>query len=107
MNSMPQQIRDALAFLQRALLGRGELLLFGSQAREDPCPGADFDIGILGTESLPWLEFAVMKTRAEDLAWPWSIDLVDLHRVPEEFRMMVQRDGIPITELTDGPTSVA
>jgi hypothetical protein len=39
---------------------------------------------------LAWKTFAVWKTTAEELAWPYRLDLVDLGRAPKEFLQVIE-----------------
>jgi predicted nucleotidyltransferase len=102
MQAMPTPILEAISFLRQTLGGQAELYLFGSRARGAARSGSDYDVAIRSRAPLSWQEFAVMKTRAEDIAWPWSIDVVDLHRIPEQFRRFVETDGILLDELSYG-----
>ena len=83
-------LADALA---RRVPGIVALYLFGSQARGDAGPDADFDLALL-TETK--LDATLRWSLQEELATlaHRNVDLVDLRRASTVMRVQVLRDGI-------------
>ncbi len=85
MQNTPRNIEQAISFLTDQVGKNGAVVLFGSRARGTAKRNADYDIGISIAPAHQWRTFAVWKTKAEELAWPYKIDIVDLTRAPQEF----------------------
>lgn len=90
MQKFPCHIQAALNYLQQQVDKDDLIVLFGSRANEAARKNADFDIGLFTQKPLLWKQFAAWKTRMEDLAWPYRIDLVDLSRAPSDFLNVVK-----------------
>ena len=75
------------------LLKDHKVLLFGSRARGTAHSRSDFDIGILGKESLSLLAFYEIEDMLENLPTLYKIDLVDLNRVSQKFRDHALREA--------------
>ena len=74
---LPDPVFDAAAGAARATAGLDLLILFGSRARGDARPGADWDFGYLADEAadVPALLAALVEALEDD-----HVDLVDLRR---------------------------
>jgi len=94
MQKFPRQIQSALGYLQKQVTENDVIVLFGSRASEASKKNADFDVGLLTQTPLAWKTFAVWKTQAEELAWPYRIDLVDLGRAPDSFLNVVKQQMV-------------
>ncbi|MDZ7292418.1 MAG: nucleotidyltransferase domain-containing protein [candidate division KSB1 bacterium] len=94
MKEFPRNIQDALRYLREQVQQNGAIVLFGSRVSKPSKKNADFDIGLFMQKPLSWKTFSVWKTRAEDLAWPYRIDLVDLGRAPSEFLDVIEKQMI-------------
>jgi len=94
MQQFPRHIQSALQYLQKQVTENDAIVLFGSRANEVSKNNADFDIGLLTKAPLAWKTFAVWKTHAEELAWPYRIDLVDLGRAPSDFLTVVKQQMV-------------
>ncbi|MFQ6116095.1 MAG: nucleotidyltransferase domain-containing protein [bacterium] len=90
MKQFPRKIEVALQYLQEQVGEKGTIVLFGSRAINPFKKNADFDIGLFMQEPLSWRTFSIWKTRLEELAWPYRIDLVDLGRAPSDFLKVVK-----------------
>ena len=91
MNDFPLSIQAAIHYLQEQITQNGVIVLFGSRVTRPFKKYADFDIGLFMRKPLSWRTFSLWKTRVEELAWPYRIDLVDLARAPSEFLEVVRR----------------
>jgi uncharacterized protein len=99
--SFPEPVQRALAYLLRQLGAGSRLELFGSRARGTARPTADFDVALHARAPLSWIRFAALKSAAEELAWLWKLDLIDLDRAPEAFRRIVELERVVIEEVAD------
>ena len=90
---------DALVSTARACRGLELLILFGSRARDDARPGADWDCGYLADEAadIPALLAALVEALGDD-----RVDLVDLGRAGGLLRYRAARDGRLVHEASAG-----
>lgn len=86
----PDSAPDALVTSARACRGLRLLILFGSRARGDARPGADWDYGYLAddTTDVPSLLAALVEALGDD-----RIDLVNLRSAGGLLRYRAARDG--------------
>jgi predicted nucleotidyltransferase len=82
-------IKDIGKFLRELILkeldsGEYKVFLFGSRATKTHSPQSDWDIGILGKESLPFKKLLHLRQITEAL--PWKVDIIDLSRADDAFR---------------------
>lgn len=97
-------MQSAEALLRRLLTakpwaGLRLLVLFGSRARGDAAPGADWDLAFLAGPGFD--PDALMADLAQGLASD-DIDLVDLSRAGAQVRFRVARDGRVVHEAAPG-----
>ena len=97
--TLPDPVRAAAAGAARAAAGLELLILFGSRARGDARPGADWDFGYLADEAadLPALLAALVEGLQDD-----RVDLVDLRRAGGLLRYRAARDGLLVHETAAG-----
>lgn len=98
--SAPAPVRKAVELLSAFAERQGAILFwFGSRAKEggEERAHSDWDFGILGSSSSPVRELSAVKTEAEEAAWPYSIDFVDLRRAPRWFLRSIEGDAVPIS----------
>lgn len=91
----PKNIQNTIEWLHSRLQKGASIILFGSQVSGERA-GADYDIGIKCEKELTWEEFCLLKNEAEELAWPYKVDLVDLKRAPNEFLEIVEKNAVEI-----------
>lgn len=70
------------------------VILFGSRARGDFNRVSDIDIGILPEENFERRKLILLKDRIENLNIPYTVDIVDLSRVSEDFKEKALREGV-------------
>lgn len=104
MKNAPRHIEQAISYLIDRVGKNGVVVLFGSRARETAKHNADYDIGISTTPTGEWRRFAVWKTKAEDLAWPYKIDIIDLTRAPKEFLDAIRNETVVLHGTWNGHT---
>ena len=88
-----QEIQRCLAPLLTPLGAR--LILFGSRARGDACPGSDIDIAVAAGQPLPREVLAAARECLEESSLPFRVDLVDLASAAPELASAVRREGVP------------
>jgi hypothetical protein len=95
----PPAVQAAVACLRQfARVHRGFLLWFGSRARTGKQrPGSDWDFGFLGVRPCPIADFAVAKAEAQEAAFPFGVDFVDLNRSPLWFLKSIEDDIVPLS----------
>ncbi len=86
---------DAMVSAARGPVGLHLLILFGSRARGDARPGADWDFGYLADETVdvPGLLAALVEVLDND-----RVDLVNLGRASGLLRYRAARDGLLVYE---------
>ena len=92
---LPKPPLDAVASIGRATVGLDLLILFGSRARADARPGADWDFGYLADEAadVPGLLVALVGALRTD-----RVDVVDLRRASGLLRYRAACDGVLVYE---------
>lgn len=70
------------------------VILFGSRARGDFNRVSDIDIGILPEKNFERRKLILLKDRIENLNIPYTVDIVDLSRVSEDFKEKALREGV-------------
>ena len=88
---------DALVSAARGTAGLDLLVLFGSRARGDARPGADWDFGYLADEAadISGLLATLVEALEDD-----RVDLVDLRRASGLLRYRTACDGLLLYEAT-------
>lgn len=61
------------------------VFLFGSRATGDARLHSDFDIGVVGDEPLPLVDFYAIEDQLDDLPTLYKIDWVDFNRASARF----------------------
>jgi predicted nucleotidyltransferase len=95
---VPDVTQRLAALVSTRVPGLVALYLFGSRARGDAGPDADFDLGLLGHDKLDAVERWKLQ---EDLAAHAhaNVDLVDLRRASTVMRVQVLRDGALLVDV--------
>jgi predicted nucleotidyltransferase len=69
------------------------IILFGSRARGNAHRTSDIDIGILPFGEFDRKKLTALRAEFEDMNIPYTVDLVDLSAVSEDFRQKVLDEG--------------
>lgn len=96
---LPEKVKEAVGYIKKKIGSFERVILFGSRARGENKDLRDFDIAISKRRPLSWREFALLKNDVEEIAWPYKVDLIDLSRVPDKFREIVEGEGIILNGL--------
>ena len=96
---LPDSVFDAVVSAARATVGLDLLILFGSRARGDIRPGADWDFGYVADEAadVPGLLATLVEVLQDD-----HIDLVDLRLASGLLRYRAACDGLLVHEAAAG-----
>lgn len=97
--NVPDSVREAMERLKRfACTHHGFLVLFGSRVREKRArESSDWDFGFLGIRPCPLPSFAAAKGNAQETAWPFKLDFVDLNRAPLWFLKSIEDDIVLVS----------
>ncbi|MEZ5335666.1 MAG: nucleotidyltransferase domain-containing protein [Methanolobus sp.] len=69
------------------------IVLFGSRARGNAHSTSDIDIGILPSGKCDRKKVAALKEEFEEMNIPYTVDLVNLATVSDDFRQKVLAEG--------------
>lgn len=71
-----------------------KIYLYGSRVRGDYDEQSDIDIAIDNGKKLPLTEHGQIISMIEHLNIPLNVDVVDFHKIPEEVRKNILKEGI-------------
>ena len=88
---------DVLKLIKQVLskyldLKKYKVFLFGSRATGSATKRSDFDIGIIGEESIPAKTFIEIQEELDNLPIFQEIELVDFSKVPDRFKSIALRN---------------
>lgn len=73
-----------------------EIRIFGSRQRGTALPWSDLDLLIVDDGPLDINTMAELGCAFEDSDLPFRVDLLDWHRLGEEFRIQIEKQGYEI-----------
>ncbi len=89
------QLSLILALLRQHVPGRA-VRAFGSRVRHSSRPHSDLDLVIIGREKLPLEELGDLRDSFEDSLLPFTVDLLDWHRLTDAFRHVILKTSVEI-----------
>lgn len=89
----PDQLATVLAILS-AKVPECEVWAFGSRAKWTAKDSSDLDIALVSAERIPMSVLGRLRQAFADSYLPMSVDVVDLHRVSDEFRQIIERQKV-------------
>jgi len=90
-------IRDAVKIIRRHLPAREfEIVLFGSWVRGDARETSDIDIGVAGPKPVDDVTLLRIKSEIEGIPTLRRIDIVDLSKADDTFRLEVLNYARPL-----------
>lgn len=94
---LPEETREKIreVFSRYLDSSNTKVLLFGSYASGKAGSSSDIDLCVKGSSPLALEVWAKMDEDFRDSMIPKKVDLVDYHRVVQEFRVIIDRDGVP------------
>ena len=90
----PDDVKRAIVQQLNALgdvLNGYTVVLFGSRASQNARPRSDFDIGVIGENSLPPQLFYRIESQFDEIRTLYTIDWVDLTQTTASFREQALR----------------
>ena len=73
-------------------LSQHRIFFFGSRVAGKGNERSDIDVGIEGTEEIPWQMMAKIKEDVENLPILYKVDIVDFRKVSSDFYDLAKRD---------------
>ena len=92
----PDHLEIVKSILREHLSLEVQVWIFGSRADWLTKDSSDLDIALEGKRELSQELLGILKSSFEDSALPFSVDIVDLNRVGEPFRRVVESQRIPL-----------
>ena len=92
----PDHLEIVKSILGEHLAPEVQVWIFGSRADWLTKDSSDLDIALEGKRELSQELLGILKSSFEDSALPFSVDVVDLNRVGEPFRRVVESQRIPL-----------
>ena len=89
-------LRDIFATAKNSLV-EAEFFLFGSYAKGTARPDSDIDIMIKGESKLPLGAWSAMEESFQNSDLPQKVDLIDFHRVSEDFQRHILENSVKLT----------
>ena len=77
----------------QAYVPRSEIRIFGSRHRGTAQPWSDLDLIIIDEGPLDMKVLAALNCDFEDSELPYRVDMLDWHRLGEEFRLQIEKQG--------------
>ena len=71
-----------------------KILLFGSRARKDNTPESDIDIAVDNKNKIELYMLGRIKEDVEESTIPFSVDIVDLRDVSEDFKNQILKNNV-------------
>jgi hypothetical protein len=69
---------------------------FGSRVRHVSRPQSDLDLVIIGRDKLPLEELGTLRDAFEDSPLPFTVDLLDWHRLTDAFRQVILETSVEL-----------
>lgn len=74
------------------------VLAFGSRTDGTAHPGSDLDLAVVWPENTPSNANTKLKTAFSESDLPFTVDVLDWHEIPEEFRRRISSQNIELTD---------
>ena len=89
----PDQLATVRAILQ-AEVPECEVWAFGSRAKWTARDSSDLDLALVASERLPLSKIGRLRESFKDSYLPVKVDVVDIHRVSDEFRKIIESQKV-------------
>ena len=100
----PDQLATVLAILQ-AKVPECEVWAFGSRAKWTAKDKSDLDLALVSSERIPLSKLGRLREAFTDSYLPMSVDVVDIHRVSDEFRRIIESQKVVLQKASASPTA--
>jgi predicted nucleotidyltransferase len=91
---IPEETKNKIIGILSVLFPECKIYLYGSRARGNFSHGSDADIAINGGQRLDRLAINEARELMLALITPLQIEVADYYALPEEYRVMVDKDKI-------------
>src|SRR5690242_6927352 len=95
----PDQLATVLAILQ-AKAPEYEVWAFGSRAKWTAKDKSDLDLALVASERIPLSKLGRLREAFTDSYLPITVDVVDIHRVSDEFRRIIESQKVILQKAT-------
>ncbi len=93
-----KNVYEKIISILRLRLTPEKIILIGSRAKKRARPGSDIDIAIVQGEKLSHREERKLKEEIDRVAGLYSVDLVFVERVNDEFKRIIEQTGVVLYE---------
>lgn len=87
-------VKTKLIAILNALFPEAKIYLFGSFATGESRPYSDVDIALDAGQKIDLRRLGEAMSMLRESSIPYTIDLVDVHRLPEEMRAQISKEWI-------------
>ena len=92
----PDHLEIVQGILREHLPVGVKVWVFGSRANWTTKDSSDLDLALEGENALSHKLLGVLKDAFEDSALSYTVDVVDLHRIGDSFRQIVESQRVPL-----------
>ena len=100
----PDQLEIVQDILLKHLPAGVKVWVFGSRANWTTKDSSDLDLALEGESKLSYKVLGALKDAFEDSSLPYMVDVVDLNRIGDSFRKIVESQRAPLSMDGDGTT---
>jgi len=93
----PADLQVVIDALRGRIPQSAEVFVFGSRAKWTAKHHSDLDLCIKANARIPRADLLDIKEALEDSDLPWRVDIVDWAELDENFRAVINRDGVPLS----------
>jgi predicted nucleotidyltransferase len=97
--------QEQLALVQKILhesVPGAKVWVFGSRAKGTTRRGSDLDLAVDNGAPLPTSITARLDEAFDEAPLPYRVDVVDMQSVSAAFKVIVERDRVPLAGFADG-----
>ena len=94
----PDQLEIVQDILLKHLPADAKVWVFGSRANWTTKDSSDLDLALEGESKLSHKVLGALKDAFEDSALPYTVDVVDLNRIGDSFRQIVESQRVLLSE---------
>ena len=94
----PDHLEIVQGILREHLPVGVKVWVFGSRANWTTKDSSDLDLALEGENALSHKLLGVLKDAFEDSTLPYTVDVVDLHRISGSFRPIVESQRVPLPQ---------
>ena len=92
----PDHLQIVQDILREHLPAGFQVWVFGSRAKWTATDASDLDLAVEGADELDYKAMVGLEVAFEESDLPYTVDVVDLNAVSQEFKKIVEAQGIPL-----------